>query len=556
MTLAFDILSNPVASSAEPYRFKDGARLRDYQKRASHVLFAGSPVRDPATGKKTGSARDGIAVHIDPGLGKTIIALTAIAEWFKWGICTKPVLVIAPIKVCETVWRQEARAWSHTAHLTFQLLRGNEKDRAFAVNRPCNVVLCNPEMLVWLQKFIRADWGAYFDALIIDESSMFKDNRTKRFRVLTNYGTKVQLRGPDGKPLKHPITGKSMLVPPHRFKRTGILTGSPRPAGLQNVWAPFYILDHGARLHADYKTFEGRFFHKSHQVAAHVHKIAVNPEEDEERPLWQIVQGTPERIHELIADITVELDAKDYGVLPKMHPPELHYVDLPDHVLPHYRQLEKEAVFEMLADPVLAANGGAKSQMCWQICNGALYATDMFGKREWREIHSAKLDKLVELVDRLDTTSIIPYNFIHDLERITARFRAEGIPFTVLPKKNAEDVIDRWNAGLIPNLLLHPQSAAHGLNLQFGGCNFIWFTTIWSQERWKQTIARLARSGQKGVVSTHVIMARNTTDEVRWNAVNLHGTEEERFRNAVRMYQHHMKLDLGTKTNPFGGIDL
>jgi len=545
----------------DKYRIKDGARMRGYQLRAAHKLFTGELRRNPATGFKEGPEVDGTAVHIDPGLGKTIVGLTAAAEWFKWGICTKPVLVVAPIKVCETVWRQEARDWSHTRHLTFQLIRGNEKERAFAVARPAHIHLINPELLPWLQKHIRADWLAHYDALIIDESSMFKDNRTKRFRVLSNYGTRVVLKGPDGKPLKDPLTGLNVITPPPRFKRTAVLTGTPSPSGLQNLWSPFYLLDHGARLHQSFDTFQGRFFHKTQQVAAHVHKYDLNKEEDEARPEWQVRQGGQERIHELIADITVELNAEDYGVLPKQLPPFKHYIDLPEEIKPHYRQLEKEAVFEMLENPVIAVNGGAKSNMCWQLCNGAIYTTDERGQKDWKEVHTAKIDKLVEVIDALDQHCLIPYHFNHDLERIVARFKKEGIPYAVLKGKNAERTIDRWNAGGIPNLLIHPQSAGHGLNLQFGGHNLIWFSTIWSLERYLQTNARLARSGQKEVVSIHVIMARHTTDEVRYNSWFERGDEMTRFRNATLTYQRQMGLDINSVPElpsrcSFGGIVL
>jgi hypothetical protein len=542
-------------------RVSDGLPMRSYQLRAAHKIFMGEPVRNPMTGIKDAATpyRDGTAIHLDPGMGKTIIALTAISEWVKQGITLKPTLVVAPIKVCETVWRQEAAAWTHTRHLTFQLIRGTEKIRAFAQKRPAHIHLINPEMLEWLQKYIRSDWTAEYDALIMDDT-IFRDNRTRRFRVLSNYGTRVTVKGPDGKPWTCPLTGLTKVVPPPRFKRAAHLTGTPSPSGLHNLWSPFYLLDHGARLQKQYDTFQGRFFHRTKQVAAHVFKYALNDEEDEVRPEWQVRDGGQERIHELIADITVELNAEDYGVLPKQMPPVKHYIDLPDEILPFYRQLEKEAVFEMLKDPIIAANGGAKSMMCWQICNGALYSTDENGAKVWKEVHTRKLDKLVELIDEADQNRLIPYWFNHDRERIVARFKAEGIPYTILTSKHVEHTIDAWNEGRIPNLLIHPQSAAHGLNMQFGGHRLTWFGPIWSLERWIQTIARLARSGQNSIVGIDVIMARNTTDEVRFNSLGEHGSEMERMRKATHDYQKTMGIDIGSMpeigNTRFGGLML
>jgi len=556
-----DLLAPIKNIPATEARFKlaTGDVMRDYQVRAAHKLFVGQPSLDLATGEPTGTDRDGTAVHIDPGLGKTIIGLTAIVEWFRFGIITKPVLLIAPIKVCETVWRQEAREWSHTQHLTFSLVRGNERDRAFALARPAHVYLVNPEMLAWLQKHIRQDWSR-FDALIIDESSMFKDNRAKRFRVLSNYGTRQTVKGPDGRSIVDPLTGLKKIIGPHRFKRAGILTGTPSPSGLQNLWAPFYLLDHGARLHKYFDTFQGRYFHKAGQVAEHINKFELNHDEDQLRPEWETTTGGPERIHEKIADITVELNAEDYGILPKVLPPVKHYVELPTTLREHYRQLEREAVLEMLENPIIAVNGGAKSNLCWQYCQGAVYQTDDYGRKEWKELHTLKLDKLVEIIDEQDQHRLITYHFNHDLERIVARFKKEGIPYAILKGKDSSNIIDRWNAGGIPNLLIHPQSAGHGLNLQFGGHRITWFATIWSLERYLQTNARIARSGQKEIVGIDVIMVQNTTDEIRYASWFERGDDMTRFRRATLEYQKQRGIDIGNLVvpvrSPFEGLGL
>lgn len=509
-------------------------------------------MRDRITGFYVGEARDGTNVHIDMGLGKTVIGLTAIADWFRFGVCTRPVLVIAPIKVCETVWRQEAQNWTHLKHLRFALVRGTEKQRAYTIARAfdqdsgtryTDVLLINPELLKWLNTFIRDDWGKYFDALVIDDVG-FKDPKSQQVKKLTRYGQRVAK--------VDPVTGKAATpreyipVPPHRFKRAIKLTGTPNTSGLHRLWAPMYIMDHGARLHADFGTYEGRFFHKTQEVADHVFKMEINKEEAEQRPDWQAREGAPERIHELIADITIELNAADYGVLPQTigdaslgEPPasHLHRIELPDHLRAQYDILEKEAVLELEKDFLLAANGGAKSMMCWQMANGAIYGTDDFGRKEARPLHDLKLDKLVELTDTIGGNMIIPYYFQHDYARIVERFRKEGISFASLKGKNTERIVNDWNAGKIDNLLLHPQSAGHGLNLQFGGHHIVWFTMLWSLERYLQTNARLARSGQKGIVGIHHIIASRTTDELMLANLRQNGTDQEKFRAALREYQ-------------------
>lgn len=538
------------------YKLDTGDRMRQYQTRAAMQLYSGYRIRHIASGKFIElPQRNGTAIHIDMGLGKTVIGLTAIINWIANGVITKPVLLVAPIKVCETVWRQEAAAWSHTRHLTFSLVRGDEKARAFALARPANVYLINPEGLQWLFKYLRGNWGL-FDVLLIDESSMFKDNRSKRFRVLSNFGTQKQLTDPfTGKALKD-AEGHKVFVPPHRFLRSGVLTGTPSPQSMLNLWSPFYLIDHGERLHKKFDTFRNRFFHKTAEVADHVHKYDINSDEDEARPDWQARNGAPERIHELIADITVELNAEDYGVLPQVigdaskqkdtpiPPSHLHYVDLPANLRPQYEQLEKEAVLELTNDTVMAQNGGAKSMMCWQFANGAIWHVDDFGKRQWSELHTAKIDRTIELIDTLNANVLVPYYFNHDRDRLIAKFKKEGMAFAQFSTKGTERIVDQWNGGYTPILLIHPQSASHGLNLQFGGHHLVWFTMLWSLERYLQTLARLARSGQKNIVGNHHIATRGTTDDLMLINLGENGSGQQRFRAALRSYQQLKSLGL------------
>ncbi len=556
------------------YHLVHGYSMRKYQVRAAHKGFLGTPVRDPKTGWYIGPERDGTNVHIDMGLGKTIIALTAIADWFRYGILARPVLVVAPLKVCQTVWRQEAAAWSHTRHLRVGDLTGNERDRAFALARAYSettgirgydILLINPEKLKWLKKYLRdkPGWG-FFDGLVIDDVPL-KDYKSAQFKILTNYGLRETV--------KDPFTGKTSTasgqreyvpVPGHRFKRAMKLTGTPSTAGLHHLWAPNYIMDHGSRLMKNYASFEARFFHKGQQVADHVHKVEVNAEEASARPEYIAREQAPERMHELIADITIELNAEEYGVLPKVigdaslgnleapeggnyHPHMIHRVELPGELRPKYDQLEREAIIELAGNTTMAQNGGAKSMMCWQIANGALYVPDAFGKNETQLLHDAKLDKMVELIEAINGNVIIPYYFKSDYERIVARLDKEGMAYASLKGRNTERIVNDWNEGKIPILLLHPQSAGHGLNLQFGGHHFIWFTLLWSLERYLQTLARLARSGQKFAVMNHHIVTTKTTDELMLINLRKNGDAQTNFREALREYQRIRGIDYITQ---------
>ena len=86
--------------------------LHDYQKRA--VNFQCSM---PET-----------ALWLDPGLGKTVTTLTSAAHLLNTGFL-RGVLVVAPIRVCRLVWKQESKKWAHLQYLNFMLMTGTRDQR-------------------------------------------------------------------------------------------------------------------------------------------------------------------------------------------------------------------------------------------------------------------------------------------------------------------------------------------------------------------------------------------------------------------------------------------
>lgn len=514
-----------------PYRLIDGSPARPYQMRTAHKVF-------------TGNTGDGTAVIVDMGLGKTFAVLQGLVDLINWRQIEKPILVVAPIAVCNTVWRQEAAGWSSTTWLQFSLLRGTVPQRRLALYRPAHIYLVNPELLEWLFKELRYTWDR-FDVLVIDESSMFKAHNSKRFKLLSNYGDRHTIKGADGKSLKD-ADGKNILVGPHKFKRTVIMTGTPAPTSLLNLWAPMYLVDHGKRLHMSYEQYRDRFFYKEAQVAEHTFRYEISKDELEVRPEWMPKDGAPVKIHELIADVTVELSADDYGVLPatvgdaskaEIPPSHLHKIDLPIHIREFYDKMEKEALIELGKDFIMAANGGAKSMLCHQMANGFIYKNDEFGYNHTEHLHDYKLVKLVELIDMIDNNVVVTYHFKADKERIVNALNAANISHGILTSKNSEKMLKLWNSGKLPVMLLHPQSAGHGINAQMGGHHIIWFSQIWSLERYMQTNARIARSGQQNIVGIHHIVANKTVDELMLLTYRERGDTQTKFRAALRKYQ-------------------
>lgn len=417
--------------------------LHDYQKKAVDFI----------------QTKERCALLLDMGMGKSVSTLTAISDLFD-GFAVNKVLVIAPLRVANSVWAQEKDKWDHLRHLNVSVCTGTEKQRIAALQRDANVYVINRENVVWLVDHYKKKWP--FDAVIIDESSSFKNPSAKRFRALK----KVL-----------PYTNYMVL-----------LTGTPSPNSLMDLWPQMYLVDFGDSLGRTVTGFRQRFF-----------------EQDYGGYRWKIREGCSEKIHSLISDRVISMSAEDYLELPDRID-LIENVELPASVFKKYKELESTLLAELdTGEEIEAISAAALANKMLQFANGAAYHDE---HKNWAEIHAEKLDALSDLVeDNPDENILVAYNYRFDLDRLQKRF-----PKSVVLDKE-QDTIDRWNRGEIKMLLAHPASAGHGLNLQSGGSMIVWFGLNWSLELYQQFNARLHRQGQTKPVRIVHIVSKGTIDE-------------------------------------------
>lgn len=379
------------------------------------------------------------------------------------------VLVIAPLRVAETTWVDEAREWSQLAHLKIRPILGTERERLAALEAKADIYTINRENVVWLVEHYGKSWP--FDMVVIDESSSFKNPKAKRFKALRH------VRGL----ISHIVA----------------LTGTPAPNGLMDLWSQVFLLDRGERLGKTIGQYRRRWFTPGSGVGYVVYE-------------WLPVKGAKEEIYKAISDICVSMKSEDYVSLPPVLYNTIR-IKLPQGVKEHYRQLERDLILEHVpvertgaeTTDIVAGTAAALSNKLLQLASG--FAYDENG--EAVDFHTAKLQALEELTDNNQHKPLMVfYWFKHDLERLQKAFpRAVHL--------NGAQDIRNWNAGKIPMLLVHPASAGHGLNLQHGGSIIVWYGLSWSLELYQQANKRLHRSGQQHTVVVHHLVAEGTIDE-------------------------------------------
>lgn len=86
--------------------------------------------------------RPGVALWLEMGLGKTVVTLTAIAALIQLGEVDK-VLIVAPKKVAEATWQDEAKKWEHLQGLRISTVLGTAKQREHALSKRADIYITN-----------------------------------------------------------------------------------------------------------------------------------------------------------------------------------------------------------------------------------------------------------------------------------------------------------------------------------------------------------------------------------------------------------------------------
>ena len=361
------------------------------------------------------------------------------------------------------MWDTEVKKWEHLSHLKVSKIMGNPTQRMAGLNADADIYLINLENLVWLTD---VQPKLVFTNLVIDESSRFKDPSTKRFKAIRKH-----LKG---------------------FSRRIILTGTPTPQGMSDLWSQVGILDLGARLETSLTSFRAKYLRPG-QVNHHTHVVYK----------WELQKGADKLIQDKISDICFSLRAEDYLQLPQLTK-LYHKIELEPTDRKKYDALRKDMVTEISGEQITAPTAAALANKLLQFTSGAVYNEE----GEAQEVHSSKLEYLESIMEESTSPTLVFYHFKHSLQRIRATF-----PEAVVLD---DDNIEAWRRGKIRMLLAHPQSGGIGLNLQ---CNVgetaqtVWYDLPWSSENYIQANARIYRQGQEKPVIIHHLNVYNSIDE-------------------------------------------
>ena len=296
--------------------------------------------------------------------------------------------------------------------------------------------------------------------------------------------------------------------------RIVLLTGSPAPKSLEDLWAQIWILDMGRRLETTITKYRERYFNPG---------IIVNNYPVSWKPKW----GAEDEIYDKISDIVISMKNKYIQLPPLTFNPVT--VTMDDEAQARYQTLMKESVLEINGETIEAVNAAVLSAKLSQMASGAIYTNAKTVTYE--TIHTSKAEMCEYIINNTPDNVIIAYHFKSDREMIINHLNSVGI--TAVDFDGSPEMERAWNEKKIPVLLLQPASCGHGLNLQEGGHTLIWYTLPWSLEHYEQTNARIYRQGQTEPVIIHQLLTKGTIDTRILKALRLKDMSQERLIAAV-----------------------
>lgn len=423
------------------------------------------------------------AIFGDMGIGKTAATLWAISDLIIDGTI-KAALIVSPLRVCTLTWPNEVEKFFDFAWLRVANLRDWEGKQAWHFGT-AHIYLLNYDML---PSFASQTWGLKgrkslpVDMVVWDELTRAKNPSSKRIKALLPW------RG--------------------HFKRHVGLTGTPAPNSYLDLQPQIRLLDGGERLGTSYGQFQNRYYDSDYMG----YKWTIKGE-------W-----VKEAIEQKISDITLTLRREDWIDLPPVTLVD-ETVHLTRDLTKDYKELEKELLLEIQDTEIAAPTAAVLVQKLLQFTSGQVYDAD----RRVVVLHDLKIQRLREIAAKADSPLLVATQFIHECERILAEVKGAE-PFD-------EKRMDDWNNKKIKMWVADPRSIGHGLNLQHGSNNVVWFSLTYSRELYDQFNARVIRTGQTKPTTIWRIVCPHTVDDAVAEALRVKGDTQSGLLQALTNLQ-------------------
>jgi SNF2 family DNA or RNA helicase len=405
----------------------------------------------------------------DCGTGKTRTCIETIRQ------LKLPTLVLAPKSILRAAWEEDVGKFA--PELKVSVAFATNRESAFKAD--ADVYVTNIDAVTWLAKQSKILDKFKGGLLIVDESTAYKHHTSQRSKAL------------------HKIAAQ--------FSRRILMSGTPNPNGILDIWGQMLVLDEGRRLGSSFWSFRQTACTpvQNGPGAAHIKWV--------DRP------GIEDAVFDLISDICIRHKLEDVVDMPPNVITHMH-VDLSAKHYAAYLRLQEESMLQVQDKVVTALNAGSLVQKLLQCLSGSVYDENGYPVL----VDTERYELILDLVEARQQ-SVVAFLWHHQKDQLIAEATKRKIPFGVIdgsvPAEQRGQVVEQFQSGELRVVFAHPQSAGHGLTLT-KGTTTIWASPTYNAEHFDQFNHRIYRAGQTQRTETILISARDTREGEVYKALN------------------------------------
>jgi SWI/SNF-related matrix-associated actin-dependent regulator 1 of chromatin subfamily A len=421
----------------------------------------------------------------DMGLGKTLSVLSYFSS-LKSTDYYSLLLVICPNSLSRN-WAREATMWFPELRAT--VLAGDKAAKAWSL-RLLNSRAIEQDVLVVNYEAVRLDYIApelqklvseRKTLLCLDESQRVKNPSAKTFKAISS-------------------------ISPGCDRRV-LLSGTPMPKDVTDLWAQMRILDGGERFGRSYY----KWLHTIAELGTEYSQFAIKNFHDAE------VQESVCRVHEIMLrrrkERVVNLPPKTFS---------LREVELVGSQRERYDEIREGLILRMRS-----LSGEQFTREITNILEEYLRAVQVSSNPrlidpEWKgePAKFLELDEIVDEVVRQQGQKIVLWtNYLGNVSELCERYKDLGTaPFSgEVSPADREVTIRGFQSGDSPSILVAvPAAGGVGITLT-AAQTAVYIEKTWNAEHWMQSVDRLHRIGQRGTVNIISLLSCKVDEIIHWN---------------------------------------
>lgn len=496
----------------------------------AHYTFKMPPFAHQVQGFNFMHAMKTPALFGSCGVGKTFVVSTFMDSLVESG---KKItfLVVCPVNLIVHVWEEDIAKFTSLSCVGLRepkakVVRASDFDKDVDRLDPKEKAKAKRRATIRHNKLIEARFAQDVDVYIINPENMREKEKEKRLRNLLKRrikdGYEIGLVIDESSKIKSRTSSTYKVLKRLRemCSRCIIMTGTPAPNGILDLWSQFAILDKGMTLQPSFRDFRDE-----HCYEFAYPNTGFTDRHGNNHPItkWVPRAGMAQKVYETIKPRMIRFRTEDCIDLPPRRFLRRD-IEMTPQQMEAYTDMEERLFLELEGEPVTATVAASRLMKLREI-TGGFVISDAGKEMPINKVPEKmlELDELLEqsVADKMGdegppTKALIWAQYRWECKTLLARYRrsygAQGLFGGISNAARDRAIREFKSSDKCRVLVCHPGSAGHGLTLTEASYAF-YYSLSYNYEEFHQSLYRIYRPGQTRAMTYYFLVCPRTIDE-------------------------------------------